>query len=209
MGSPARRPCPEALSRLPGAASGVTRVCHGGPVPTYVALLRAINLGARNKVAMAELRSMFEAVGADDVRTHVQSGNVVFRSPVGTPSELEQTLEGAITETFGLDIRVLVRTAREIVKIDRSNPFADKGDLRTLHLTFSAEPPAADRVRDLGNFDFGPDRFSVAGREIYLLCPDGYGRTKLNNAFLEKKLGVAATTRNWKTVTTLAEMAAG
>jgi uncharacterized protein (DUF1697 family) len=175
---------------------------------TYVALLRGINLGARNKVSMADLRKLFVTLGAEDVRTYVQSGNVVFKGPVGSPAELVQAIEERITRELGLSVAVLLRTKAELAKILGTNPFA-KGarDAAKLHVTFLAEAPDPARVRQLEAKQFEPDEFRVAGAEIYLHCPDGYGRTKLSNAYLEKQLGIRATTRNWKTVTKLAELA--
>jgi uncharacterized protein (DUF1697 family) len=173
-------------------------------MPTYVALLRGINLGARNRVAMADLRAVVEQAGGEDVRTYVQSGNVVFRSR-SSAARLAGSLEAGIRRTLGLDIAVLVKTQRELAKLVERNPFAS-ADPSTLHVTFLAKAPARDRVRKLSEQSFGPDELHVTGREVYLCCPNGYGRTKLSNAFLEKQLAVPATTRNWRTVTALAEM---
>ena len=175
---------------------------------TYVALLRGINLGARNKVSMADLRDLFDALGAEDVRTYVQSGNVVFKSRVGNPAELIKVVERRIRSDLGLSVTVLLRTKAELAKVLGGNPFVESGrDPTKLHVTFLADRPDRARVRDLEEREFGPDEHRVVGREVYLYCPNGYGRTKLNNAYLEKQLGAAATTRNWKTVTNLVELA--
>jgi uncharacterized protein (DUF1697 family) len=175
---------------------------------TYVALLRAINLGSRNKIAMADLRKLFEALGAEDVTTYVQSGNVVFKSPLRSASKLTRAIEGRISRDLGLDVRVLLRTGPQLAKVVDGNPFA-KGapDAATLHVTLLAERPGAASVRDLDPAAGQPDEFRVVGQEVYLHCPNGYGRSKLTNAYFEQRLSVAATTRNWKTVTKLAELA--
>ena len=176
-------------------------------MPTCVAMLRGINLGARNRVAMADLRELVETLGAQDVRTHLQSGNVVLTSR-RKPAELERAIARGIRDTLGLDVTVLVRTAKELAGVVERNPFAGReGDGRLLHVTFLAERPAAARVRELGKESFEPDAFRVTGREVYLHCPHGYGRSKLSNAFFEQALAVRATTRNWRTVTALAEAA--
>ena len=178
-----------------------------GRKETYVALLRGINLGARNKIAMTRLRELFEAAGAEDVSTYVQSGNVVFRStaPAG---ELEERIAARIKQDLELDVTVLVRSRKQIAKTVSGNPFATRNaDPKALHVTFLAAKPPAARVRVLGPSPSPPDDFRVVGRDVYLSCPNGYGRSKLSNAYFEKGLGVAATTRNWRTVTTLAEMA--
>src|SRR5215210_6222258 len=174
---------------------------------TYVALLRGINLGSRNKVAMADLRELFAAVGAEDVTTYVQSGNVVCKSRDGA-AELAAAVEKEIGRRLGLDVTVLVRTKAEVAKVLRGNPFLKAGEEpATLHVTFLAEMPPRARVGKLDPERGGGDRFRVVGRDVYLHCPNGYGRSKLTNAYFEKELGVGATTRNWKTVTKLAELA--
>ena len=176
---------------------------------THVALLRAINLGRRNKVSMADLRTLFATLGAEDVTTHLQSGNVVFASGGASLAELTQTIEEAIRREFGLDVTVVVRTGAEFGRISSGNPFAERGaEPAQLHVTFLAGKPDGARVRAVQRERTEPDEFRIAGREVYLHCPNGYGKTKLTNAYFEKRLGVAATTRNWNTVTKLAELAA-
>jgi uncharacterized protein (DUF1697 family) len=174
---------------------------------TYVALLRGINLGSRNKVAMAHLRTLFLALGAEDVATYVQSGNVVFKSRSRTPAELTQAIEERIGRDLGLSVTVLLRTDAELLRVLAVNPFAEHGEVTNVHVTFLAERPDPARVRELEAKGFEPDEFRVVGREVYLHCPNGYGRSKLSNAYVEKALGVAATTRNWRTVTKVAELA--
>ena len=174
----------------------------------YVALLRGINLGARNKLAMADLRALVEAVGAEDVETYVQSGNVVFETAAAAGG-LELELADAIRQAHGLDVAVLVRSAAELDAIVKKNPFLRAGaDEKSLHVTFLAARPKQALVKALDPRSSPPDELRVAGREVYLLCPNGYGRSKLSNAFFEKRLDVVATTRNWRTVRTLAELAA-
>ena len=173
-------------------------------MPTYVALLRGINLGARNKIAMADLRDLVAGIGAEDVTTYVQSGNVVFRSTSRSTAKLERAIERRIKADLGLEVAVLVRTQAQLVALAAGNPFDDP---TTVHVTFLAEKPVAARVRKLDPARSPGDEFKVAGREVYLHCPNGYGPSKLSNAYFEKHLGVAATTRNWRTVTKLAELA--
>jgi len=175
----------------------------------YAALLRGINLGSRNKISMADLRALFEQLGAEDVQTHVQSGNVFFRSRRAA-AELERTIEKGIETELGLDIRVLVRTKAQLAKVVRHNPFLAGAPPQTpLYVTFLAEKPAPARVRELDPNAFEPETFEVVGRDVYLRFPNGYGRSKLSNAYFEKQLDVAATTRNWNTVTALADLAQG
>jgi uncharacterized protein (DUF1697 family) len=174
-----------------------------GTPAMYVALLRGINLGARNKISMPDLRELFEELGAEDVTTYLQSGNVVFGGSL-EPS----AIEGRIERVLGLEIAVLIRTAAELERLVARNPFTGKAaDARQLHVTFLAESPGAARVKQLDPERSPPDEYRVAGRDVYLYMPNGYGRSKLSNAYFEKKLGVAATSRNWNTVTNLAELA--
>ena len=174
---------------------------------TYVALLRGINVGGRTKIAMADLRELFAKLGAEDVTTYVQSGNVVFRSREGA-TKLTPTIERGIAGELGLTVTVVVRTKAQLAKVVAGNPFAGRGAAPTqVFVAFLAETPARARVRELDPARSEPDEFRVAGREIYLHYPNGYGKSKLTNAWLEKQLGVASTMRNWRTVTKLAELA--
>jgi uncharacterized protein (DUF1697 family) len=171
-------------------------------VATYAALLRAVNLGARNRVAMADLRALAEELGGKDVRSYVQSGNVVFRHAVGA-AKLEEALEQAIAREFGLQITVVVRSAAQLARVVQANPF----DPAEVYVSFLASAPRRAAVHELVEADHGPDTIAVKGKEVYLCLPGGYGQSRLNNAFLERKLGVRATLRNWRTVTAVAELA--
>jgi uncharacterized protein (DUF1697 family) len=180
---------------------------RGGRKRSWVALLRGINLGARNKVSMAALKELFADLGAEDVETYVQSGNVLFRSS-GARDELVRAVETEIEKRLGLQVTVLLRTDAELAKLVADNPFAEgEPDPVKLHVTFLAERPDRSRTAALDEEQFAPDRFRVTRDAVYLHCPNGYGRSKLSNAYFEKQLRVAATTRNWRTVTTLAERA--
>jgi uncharacterized protein (DUF1697 family) len=172
----------------------------------YVALLRGINLGTHNRVSMPDLRALFASLGAEDIATHVQSGNVIFKSADG-PGKLTETIEKRIRRDLGISVTVLLRTRPQLAKVLAGNPYAKSGKASTkLHVTFLAAKPDVARVRELDPERAEPDEFRVVGQEIYLHCPNGYGRSKLTNAYFEKQLGIAATTRNWKTVTKLAEL---
>ena len=178
-----------------------------GRTQTYAALLRGINLGSHNKISMADLRSLFEELDAEGVRTYVQSGNVVFRSKQ-TAAQLEKAVERKIESALSLDVTVLVRTKAQLARLVRDNPFLERSTPeKALHVTFLARKPPASRVRGLDPTGFEPDMFEVSGREVYLNVPNGYGRSKLSNAYFEKALDVRATTRNWRTVSALADLA--
>jgi uncharacterized protein (DUF1697 family) len=177
-------------------------------VGAYVAMLRGINVGGKNKIKMPDLQALFVDLGHADVVTYIQSGNVVFTSRAKGAPALASAIEKQIARDFGLEIPVVLRTRAELAKVIARNPFAN-ADLAKVHVTFLAQKPAAALVRALDGHTSEPDEFRVAGREIYLHCPEGYGITKLNNTFWERRLKTAATTRNWNTVTKLLALAGG
>jgi uncharacterized protein (DUF1697 family) len=177
-------------------------------MPVYVSMLRAVNVSARNRIAMADLRELFGRHGHTDVVTYVQSGNVVSRSGARSAGAVERAISTAIADDLGLDVAVLVRTTAQLEQVLGGNRFlAAGGDPKVLHVTFLATAPERSRVAALDEQEHAPDEFHVAGREVFVSCPGGYGRTKINNGWFERKLGVEATTRNWKTVGQLAELA--
>ena len=179
-------------------------------MPTYVAMLRGINLGSRKRVAMADLVELFTGLGHTDVSTYLQSGNVVFTSRRKDQTRLSGQIERQLEDHLGFPVTVVVRSGAEMAGVVERTPFLDReGSPASLHVTFLAGEPKGDGVARIDPAVYAPDEFAVVGREVHLHCPNGYGRSKLDNAFWEKRLGVAATTRNWKTVTSLVERAAG
>ena len=171
----------------------------------YLSMLRGVNVGGR-KVNMKELREIYESAGLEDVRTYIQSGNVLFRCNVTDRKYLEGKLEGRLQEEFGFKIEVLIRTGPEIKKVIEGLPFTDKEPER-LHVTFLSEMLGKFPHDDVNAAGSGREDYRVNGLEIYLYCTDGYGRTRLNNNFFERKLKVSATTRNWRTVNLLCSLA--
>jgi uncharacterized protein (DUF1697 family) len=175
---------------------------------TYVALLRGINVGRQKRVRMEDLRTLMRELGAEDVRTHLQSGNVVFKSQEKRARQVA-AIEKGIRESLGLDVTVVLRTNRQLAKVVGGNPFLRSGiDPAKLHVAFLGAAPRPARLAELDRKRFEPDELEVVGQEVYLHYPNGYGKTKLSNTALERQLAVAATTRNWRTVTRLAELAA-
>ena len=171
-------------------------------------MLRGINVGGKKIVRMENLRASFEALGFGRVKTYVQSGNVSFEAVKASPDDLSKTIAEKISKDFGFPISVVVRTSDEIGKIVGGNPFLNERGLdhSKLHITFLAALPSKNAKERIDDLNARSERFRVRGREIYLYCPDGYGRTKLSNNAIEKALSVGATTRNWKTVSTLARI---
>lgn len=173
---------------------------------TYIALLRGVNVGGK-KLAMSRLAATLTDLGYDDVTTYIQSGNAIFRTSRTSEPTLVRTLERAIAASCGLSPRVLVRTREQLARVEAQNPFLRKRvDPKTLHVTFLGSAPSA-RARAGLQVPPGPDELVVQGRAVYLRCPGGYGRTKLTNDFFERRLVAPATTRNWRTVTTLLDLA--
>ncbi len=178
-------------------------------MPTYVAMLRGINVSGSKPIKMEALRASFEALGFSNVRTYVQSGNVVFAAKERTAAPLGAKIAARIKRDFGYDVPTLVLGAEALAQVVEENPFAGKKgvDPTKLHVTFLAAAPAAAGLQKMQAVSSGRDEFHCKGTSIYLVCPDGYGRTKLSNNVFERALRVGATTRNWKTVTALAAMA--
>jgi uncharacterized protein (DUF1697 family) len=176
-------------------------------VTRYAALIRGINVGGRAKVKMDDLRNVFAALGHGDITTYIQSGNVVFSTAPRSAPKVAAAIEDRIREDLGLGVTVLLRTDQELGDVIAANPFLAGGaDPARLHATFLVDTPAPERLDHVAVPDSGPDEFAIVGREVYLHCPEGYGRTKLNNTLWERRLGVAATTRNWNTVVKLHEL---
>jgi len=175
----------------------------------YVSLLRGINVSGQKKVRMEELRALYESLGFKSVATYIQSGNVVFESGEKNISKIKTAIEQAIKAWYGFLVPVELRTCGELGRIIDEFPFdpvdADANSTRYL-VTFLSEPPDGHRGKTLMSSVRPPERLYIKGRETYLHCPGGYGKSKLSNAFLEARLGVCATTRNWKTVQKLFEL---
>jgi uncharacterized protein (DUF1697 family) len=174
----------------------------------HVALLRAVNVGGRNRIAMADLRELLEGLGYGEVRTHLQSGNAVFTAAGTPPERMAQKIERALADELGLAAKVLVRTRAELERVVSENPLLDvASDHARLLVTFLSDAPAREALSRLAPADFEPDVFAFGEREIYVWYPDGVRATRLSNAFWERRLGVVATGRNWNTVTRLLELA--
>ena len=172
---------------------------------TWVALLRAINLGKRNRIPMAELRRVFEATGCEDVRTYIASGNVVFARDASDRSALVETIEDAVNAAFGFRPTLILRTGEELRVVAEKHPFGE--DTSHSHVTFLSEDPDEAAVERLESLDVAPDRFVISGADVFLHYPGGVQGSRLTNADLERELGVRGTTRTWRTVERLADLA--
>lgn len=173
-----------------------------------IAILRGINVGGNRKILMADLKSMFETLGVSNITTYIQSGNVIFESHAEN-RKLEDQIEKSIKEKFGFDVPVMVRTSKELNKLIKSNPFfTENSDINNLHLTFLKDIPTADNKQQTEAYNYEPDKFAIEGKEVFIFCEGKYHESKLTNNFFEKKLNVRTTTRNWKTILKLIDLAA-
>ncbi|HTS90089.1 MAG TPA: DUF1697 domain-containing protein [Gemmatimonadales bacterium] len=176
---------------------------------TYIALLRAVNLGGHNRIAMQELRDLLSHCGMEEPRTLLVSGNAVFRSGYSATARLEGLLEDALKERLDLETDFLVRSTDEWGRLIRDNPFPDEARRDPGHFLVMClkEAPERDAVRALQQSIVGREVVGAKGRQAYLVYPDGVGRSKLTNALIERKLGSRGTGRNWNTVIKLAALA--
>jgi uncharacterized protein (DUF1697 family) len=175
---------------------------------TYIALLRGINVSGHRMIKMDELKKMLGDLNFTNIRTYIQSGNIIFDSEKNNSAYLEKQIEEKILNHFDFHVPVVIRTRAELDHIHNNNPFLGKRSEPTdkLHVTFFPEEPEPDHLKKIERHLFLPDEFIESGREVYLFCPNGYGRTKLTNQFFESKLKLMATTRNWRTIETLLQM---
>jgi uncharacterized protein (DUF1697 family) len=173
----------------------------------YLALLRAINLGPTNKIAMPDLVKLFVETGCDNVRTYIQSGNVIFEASSALAERLPNLIQEEIQRRFGFNVPVILRTVREMRDALRSNPFSGEGAAEdTLHVMFLAEQPKPATIKCLDPLRSPPNRFVVRAKEVYLLFPHGFARNKLSGAYFDSKLGTTGTVRTWRTVKKLLEL---
>jgi uncharacterized protein (DUF1697 family) len=177
---------------------------------TYIALLRGINVSGQKKINMKALEALFKGLGFEDVHSYIQSGNIIFKTGLKpAEKELSMRIEQAILHEFGFQVPVILRTVEEIKSVIESNPFHFAPDHvpEKIYITFMEENPDQGIIDSINPMNYLPDKFVIHSREIYLDCSGGYGTTKLSNTFFENKLKVRATTRNWKTVNQLYQMA--
>jgi uncharacterized protein (DUF1697 family) len=172
-----------------------------------IVLLRGVNVGAHNRIAMPALRELLSGAGFGDVRTYVQSGNVVLSSNA-RPDELARACQRQIAAAFGLNIDVLVRTSAELAEVVRRNPLSEVAvNPKRYQVSFCAAAPDAAVLKRIAALVVAPERFAAVGRELYAWHPDGVARSRLWAELAGRRLGVTATARNWSTVTTLLAMA--
>jgi uncharacterized protein (DUF1697 family) len=175
-------------------------------VTRYVALLRGINVGRAKRIGMADLRALCEREGFQNVRSQGQSGNLVIDSPLA-PKTVAARIARAVQSELGMEVGVVVRTAAELRAVLKRNPFGKIADPpKNSSVSFLDRPPAADALDGITPAEFEPERFLLEGRELYLWLPAGQIESPLRKALTEKRLGTAATNRNWNTLVKLGQM---
>ncbi len=174
----------------------------------YIAILRGINVSGKNIIKMADLKSALLSNGYANVKTYIQSGNLVFTYKEEPVQQIASELSALVANHFGLVLPVIVLDAKQLNDIVKKNTFLENTDVDTkqLYVTFLARTPELENSSEFREHSFSPDEFVLTDEAIYLKIPESYGNTKLSNAYIERKLKVTATTRNWKTVLKLQEM---
>ena len=173
----------------------------------HVALLRGINVGGKNKLPMKDLREIVVGIGAKEVASYIQSGNVVFSASPTVARRAAKAIQDVIATRFELSIPVITRSAEELRAVVAENPFlGESEETSTLHVAFLGDRPLASRVASLDHDRSPPDRFVASGKEIYLCFPNGTAKSKLTNAYFDARLQTVSSVRNWRTVLKLVEM---
>jgi uncharacterized protein (DUF1697 family) len=176
---------------------------------TYVALLRGVNVGGNNKLPMKDLAALFVAAGCQDVRTFIQSGNVIFNPGRCAAAKICLGVSTAVEKQFGFRPAIVLRSAAQMELIWRNNPFLPSATEERLYVFFLADTPSAAAVQKLDPNRSPPDSFVVQGAEIYLRLDNGAAVTKLTNAYFDAKLATVSTARNWRTVGKLTALMRG
>lgn len=169
---------------------------------TYIAILRGINVGGNRKLPMAELRELLGSLGFQDIRTYIQSGNIIFTSDLSDTKQLETIISESIQSKYDYNVPTIVKTIAQWEQAIVNNPYKGK-DIKRVLFTFLKEIPEVTIPQHVSE----NDEYQLIHDVVHLHCPNGYGNTKLNNNFFEKQLGIIATTRNWNTVEKLLQLA--
>lgn len=175
----------------------------------YISILRGINVSGQKKIKMAELREHYAELGFEDVTSYIQSGNVFFNSTIGDIATLGKMIESMIVEKYGFEVPVIIRTADELENVIATNPHTHvpEDKFNVYIVTFLAQEPAAEARVEIPAVGPAGEETVIIGREIYTFYPSGAGRSKMTTNYFEKKLGVTATARNWKSVRKLFDLA--
>jgi uncharacterized protein (DUF1697 family) len=177
----------------------------------YISFLRGVNMTGHNSVKMADLTLLFKDMGYADALTYIQSGNVIFNHADETAvPEIALKIEKAILDRFNYNVPVMIRTVEEIRTLLSVNPFIgiENFEASKMAVIFLYKKATEDQIQKVADIDYPPDKFKIIGSEIFIYCPNGFGKTRFYTNFFEKKMGVIGTARNWKTITTVLTIAA-
>lgn len=174
---------------------------------TYIGLLRGINVGGKNKLLMKELKLALEKIGLNQLTTYIQSGNIVFRASSNSSNRLATSITATIKSAFKLEVPCIVLTLNELIHIEQNNPYYLRDvDISKKYGAFLSKIPTEESKQKLATFNIGGDQYIIEGTFVYLCYSAMVGTSKLSNGLIEKKLGVMATSRNWKTIRKLIEI---
>lgn len=180
---------------------------------TYISLLRGINVSGQKKIKMSDLLNLYNELGFINVKTYIQTGNVLFQTDEKDLSKISNMIQNKIKEIYEFEVPVIIRKNNEISTILKNNPFLEQEnlDISNVYITFLNQNPLEEKVTKMTycrgkELNYEPDKFIINEKEIYIYCSNGYGQTKLTNNFFENKLKVIATTRNLKTLNNLLEI---
>lgn len=176
---------------------------------TYIALLRGINVSGQKKIKMVDLKAHLSELNFKNITTYIQSGNIIFQFLKTETAVLEKLIHEKIKEKYGFDVPVMVKQPSDFKKVLDNNPFLkdEQNDISKMHLTFLGALPADSQIEHLKTYEYPAEFYVLEGLDIYFYAPNGYGRAKMTNNFFEKKLKVPATTRNWKSINKIYELA--
>ena len=172
---------------------------------TYIALLRGINVSGHKKILMAALRVLFEKLGFENVRTYIQSGNVIFQTKEENLSNIEDRIKDQILKQYDFEVPILIKTRKELQSIVNNCPFAQE-KMEKSHFTLLFTPPIKELIHETNKVNYPNEEFSITNNCIYFYCSTGYARVKCNGNFFEKKLKVTFTSRNYRTMMKLIEL---
>lgn len=173
---------------------------------TYIVLLRGINVSGQKKIKMADLKKFLEDIGFKNVRTYIQSGNIIFEYKKTSQTDLANKIKNEIQKQYSFEVPTLVLTSDCIKNILDNSPWGKDKNTDQMYFTLLGKQTLSENIIKIKKENYLPDKFLIDGKVIYLYLPNGYGKTKLNNNFFEKRLKVQATTRNWNTLKKILEI---
>lgn len=173
---------------------------------TYIALLRGINVSGQKLIKMPHLRTMFEEMGYGNPRTYIQSGNVAFETGRQDENRLRQSVETQLNRKLGYEVSVVLRTQAQVRSVLADMPFPEKIASQRVYVTFLQHEPDLAKAADLVAYTYGREQFAVVGREVYASVDHDLTKSLFDTMWVERKLGVVATVRNWNTVNKLAHL---